>query len=418
MPVVQTSVPSEGAVQPTSTLPAQDPSLSSNSFSSKGLDASLLTITKNPSPPEPNFDNLIFGHKFTPHMLTVKWTKSKGWSAPEIRPHEDLRLSPASTVLHYGSALFEGMKAYRTHSNPEEIRLFRPDKNMERMNRSAQRAALPTFDGQEFIKCLRELIKLDRDHVPFQEGHSLYIRPTLIGTQDTLGMGAPQEALLFCICSPVGPYYPTGFKPVSLLAMSNVVRAWPGGTGCYKLAANYTGAVVPARQAQEQGYSQVLWLFGQDHQLTEVGAMNLFCVFRKQVEGEEGETYEVATASLDDGTILPGVTRDSILSLLRSHASGQNVLAGLPDPSKVEINERKIVMSEIVEAVQQGRLVEVFGCGTAAIVCSVDRIGYEGVDLSVPVQQDGFGDFSRTMLEQISGRQVGKISHPEWSVIC
>ena len=378
------------------------------------LNADLLTITRNENPAEPNFDNLVFGQKFSPHMLTVSWNKATGWGVPEIKPYGPLAISPAAPALHYAAGLFEGMKAYRSSDGSGKIRLFRPEKNMERMNRSAARAGLPTFNGDEMIKLIKTLVRLDRDYVPHKAGETLYLRPTLIGTPDSLGMGVPTEAMLYCICSPVGNYYAagSGSKPVSLLATTDAVRAWPGGTGCYKLAANYAGAVVPALEAQKRGYQQVLWLFGPDRQLTEVGAMNLFCVFR------HGDRYEVATAPLTDGTILPGVTRDSILSLLRDYVAGKIDINDLPPRHLVDVNERKVTMDDVQTAVQNGSIVEVFGAGTAACVCSVEKIGYQGKDLIIPVASDGMGTFMRAMLREVTGRQWGSISHPEWSVVC
>ncbi|ETS63372.1 hypothetical protein PaG_01653 [Moesziomyces aphidis] len=384
------------------------------------LNADLLQVTLNESAAAPDFDNLVFGQKFSPHMLIVDWNNKTGWGVPHIKPYGPLSLSPAAPALHYASGLFEGMKAYRSADGSGKIRLFRADKNMERMNRSAARAGLPTFDGDEFIKLIKALVRLDRDYVPHGEGQTLYLRPTLIGTPDTLGMGVPTEAQLFCICSPVGNYYSSGSgsKPVSLLARTDVVRAWPGGTGCYKLAANYAGATQPAMEALKEGYHQVLWLFGPDRQLTEVGAMNLFVVFRDQSADGETTNYEIATAALDDGTILPGVTRDTILSLLRAYQQGQVAIDGLPKPERITVAERKVTMDEIMDKAEKNQIAEVFGSGTAAVVCSVDKIGYEGVDISIPIQADGMGVFMRTMLREVTGRQWGAIASPEWSTVC
>lgn len=384
------------------------------------LNADLLQITLNENAPAPDFEKLVFGQKFSPHMLIVEWNHKSGWGVPKIQPYGPLSLSPAAPVLHYASGLFEGMKAYRSADGSGKIRLFRADKNMERMNRSAARAGLPTFDGEEFIKLIKTLVRIDRDYVPHGEGQTLYLRPTLIGTPDTLGMGVPTEAKLYCICSPVGNYYSsgTGSKPVSLLARTDVVRAWPGGTGCYKLAANYAGATRPAMDALLEGYHQVLWLFGPDRQLTEVGAMNLFVVFRDQGVDSESTRYQVATAALDDGTILPGVTRDTILSLLRAYKAGNVQIEGLPKPELIDVVERKVTMDEIIEKAEKSQIAEVFGSGTAAVVCSVDKIGFEGMDIPIPIQADGMGAVMRTMLREVTGRQWGAIPCPEWSTVC
>lgn len=384
------------------------------------LNADLLQINLNPNSTPPDFENLVFGQKFSPHMLIVDWNHKTGWGVPQIKPYGPLSLSPAAPALHYASGLFEGMKAYRSVDGSGKIRLFRADKNMERMNRSAARAGLPTFDGDEFVKLIKTLVRIDRDYVPYGEGQTLYLRPTLIGTPDTLGMGVPTEAQLYCICSPVGNYYSsgTGSKPVSLLARTDVVRAWPGGTGCYKLAANYAGATRPAMDALLEGYHQVLWLFGPDRQLTEVGAMNLFVVLRDQSTDSDATKYEIATASLEDGTILPGVTRDTILSLLRAYKAGNVQIEGLPKPENITVSERKVTMGEIIDRAEHNQIAEVFGSGTAAVVCSVDKIGFEGVDIPIPIQADGMGTFMRTMLREVTGRQWGAIPCPEWSSVC
>lgn len=178
---------------------------------------------------------LQFGHTFTDHMLTCEWSKADGWQAPHIRPYGDLRLPPSASVLHYAIECFEGLKAYRDSSGT--IRLFRPDMNMNRLLTAARRLALPHFDPQELLQLVKRLVTLDSDWIPTEPGYSLYIRPALIGTQDSLGVAPPNKALLFVICSPVGPYYKTGFAAVSLYAENRVVRAWPGGTGSFKIGA-------------------------------------------------------------------------------------------------------------------------------------------------------------------------------------
>ncbi|KDN52791.1 putative BAT2-branched-chain-amino-acid transaminase [Tilletiaria anomala UBC 951] len=382
------------------------------------LDASRLTITRHPNPSPPNFENMVFGHRFSPHMLVVDWTASEGWADPKIMPYGEMSISPAAPAFHYASGLFEGMKAYRSahqednSQEQQDILLFRPDMNMARMNRSAARAGLPTFDADEMIKLLKALVRLDADYVPASEGQTLYLRPTLIGTTPAIGMAPPRDARLFCICSPSGPYFSADFKPVSLFARADVVRAWTGGTGSYKLAANYAPATVPAAEAAKQGYQQVLWLFGDKLELTEVGAMNFLLVFRKP------DVIEIATAPLDDGYILPGVTRDSILTLLRMHITGQLTITGLPPADKLLVSERKVFMHEVIEASRTGSIVEAFGAGTAAIIAPVDRIGFEGKDYSIPVGKNGFGDIAWTLLRELIGRQTGAIEHKGWSVVC
>ncbi|KAK4684284.1 branched-chain amino acid aminotransferase, partial [Tremellales sp. Uapishka_1] len=369
------------------------------------IDPSLLTITETPNPkPRPASSKLIFGRTFTDHMLTIPWSTTTGWGTPEIKPYGPLCLDPSSTVFHYAFTLFEGMKAYRNESGV--VRLFRPDKNMARMNRSAARIALPTFDGEAVTELIAKLVSLDSEWIPKDKGYSLYIRPTMIGTQNALGVGPSSDALLFVICSPVGPYYSTGFKPVSLLATTKFVRAGPGGTGAYKLGANYAPGVVPQVEAAKEGYSQNLWLLGEEHALTEVGTMNLFVAF-KRPDG----SVELVTPPLDD-VILPGVVRDSVLEVIRSHATSP--VPGLPD--NVVVSERKLVMADLVEAEKNGTLVEVFGTGTAAIVSAVDRIGYLGRDIVIPTGPSGLGAIAEAALNRITAIQTGEYPS-EWSVI-
>ncbi|KAK1925683.1 putative branched-chain-amino-acid aminotransferase 2 [Papiliotrema laurentii] len=363
------------------------------------IDASLLKVEKNTKPKtRPPSSKLVFGHTFTDHMLTIPWSTATGWGTPEIKPYGPLELDPSSTVFHYAFTLFEGMKAYRQEDGT--VRLFRPDKNMARMNK--------TFDGEQLTELIKKLVVLDSEWIPKEKGYSLYIRPTLIGTQNALGVGPSSDALLFVICSPVGPYYASGFKPVQLLATTKYVRAAPGGTGGYKLGANYAPGVVPQAEAAKEGYSQNLWLLGDEHMLTEVGTMNLFVA----IEQPDG-TVELVTPPLDD-IVLPGVTRDSVLELARAHARGEQKIPGLPE--KLKVTERKMVMKELTEAEKNGTLREVFGTGTAAIVSPVDKIGYEGRDIVIPTGPAGLGPIAKGVLDTIVGIQTGEIEH-EWSVV-
>lgn len=374
-----------------------------------GLDSSIATIERTTTPKTmPPASQLVFGHTFTDHMLTIPWNSEKGWGKPEIKPYQPLSLDPSSTVFHYAFSLFEGLKAYKSEDGT--VRMFRPDMNMARMNKSAARIALPTFDGEELIELIKKLVMLDEKWIPSEKGYSLYLRPTMIGTQEALGVGPSSDALLFVICSPVGPYYASGFKPVQLYATTEFVRAAPGGTGGYKLGANYAPGIVPQAEAAKRGYSQNLWLLGPEHELTEVGTMNLFVAFRKP----DG-TVELVTPPLKD-IVLPGVTRDSTLALAREHASGKTRIPGLPD--KLEVSERKLVMQDLVDAEKNGTLVEVFGTGTAAVVSAVDKIGYEGRDIEIPCGPpgQGMGDIAKAVLDRMSAIQQGEIEHP-WAVV-
>ncbi|KZT74801.1 branched-chain amino acid aminotransferase II [Daedalea quercina L-15889] len=356
--------------------------------------------------PRPDPATLSFGKVFTDHMLTIPWKASSGWGAPQIHPYRPFTLDPSVGVFHYAQCLFEGLKAYRDETG--KVTLFRPDMNMKRMNTSAQRIALPAFNADEVIELMKQLIRLDKDWIPNVPGYSLYIRPTMIGCQPAIGISPPGEALLFVICSPVGPYYPDGFKPVALYGTTEYSRAAPGGIGAYKLGANYAPGLVAQKEAAKKGYVQNLWLYGPEHYVTEVGTMNAFAVF-KQPDG----TIEIATPPLD-GMILPGVTRDSVLNIARDHVAGKYKVADLPD--KLVVSERQMTMREVKEAAQSGNLVEFFGTGTAAVISPVDRIGYLGEDIHIPTGPDGMGPISRPIWQQLVGIQTGTIEHP-WSVV-
>ncbi|KAM0549858.1 hypothetical protein ACHAPJ_009105 [Fusarium lateritium] len=377
----------------------------SMSFSAKasavpvGPKASQLMIqkTSNPKPLRKN-DELVFGQEFTDHMLVVEWNRAKGWCAPRIVPYQNLSLDPATCVFHYAFECFEGLKAYK--DNKGQIRLFRPDKNMARLNKSSARIALPDSDPQELIDLISTLVKLDSRFIPDERGYSLYLRPTIIGTQKTLTVGAPDSALLYVIASPVGPYYPTGFKAISLEATDYAVRAWPGGVGDKKLGANYAPCIVPQLEAAGRGFHQNLWLFGEEEYVTEVGTMNMFVALKDKVTGQK----ELVTAPLD-GTILEGVTRDSVLRLSRER---------LPE---WKISERKYTMRELAEASKEGRLIEAFGAGTAAVVSPVRSISWKGdvIDCGLNEDQES-GEIASHLKEWIEAIQYGDEEHA-WSRI-
>ena len=333
-------------------------------------------------------------------MLSIEWTASSGWLAPRITPYQNLSLDPATCVFHYSFECFEGMKAYRCPDG--SLRLFRPDKNMIRLNNSAARIALPTFSGEALTSLIGTLCRLDSRFIPQARGYSLYLRPTLIGTQRTLGVGPPGSALLYIIASPVGPYFPTGFKAISLEATDYAVRAWPGGVGDKKLGSNYAPCIVPQLMAAKKGLHQNLWLFGEDELVTEVGTMNLFLCLRDKETGEK----EVVTAPLD-GTILEGVTRLSVLDLARKRLA----------PMGWKVSERYLKMAEVAEACRDGRLIEVFGSGTAAIVSPVRKILYKGEMLDCGLKEgEEAGEVATLMKGWIEGIQYGEEPDNEWSV--
>lgn len=279
--------------------------------------------------------------------------------------------------------------------------MFRPDKNMERLNKSAARICLPTVESEELIKLMGKLIEQDKHLVPEGRGYSLYVRPTMIGTTAALGVSAPDRALLYVITSPVGPYYKTGFKAVRLEATDYATRAWPGGCGDKKLGANYAPCALPQQQATSRGYQQNLWLFGPEKNITEVGTMNVFFVFRDSVTGKK----ELVTAPLD-GTILEGVTRDSVLSLARERLSAD----------EWTISERYYSIKEVAERAAKGELVEAFGSGTAAVVSPIKEIGWQGRDIAVPLQPGKqTGPLTEEVARWIADIQYGADAHSDWS---
>ncbi|KAG5418143.1 BAT22 [Candida metapsilosis] len=362
------------------------------------LDSSKLEITKTSTPKEPLPNSeLKFGKSFTDYILEIDWSADHGWLTPTIKPYHDFKMDPATCVLHYSFELFEGMKAYRDSKG--QIRTFRPDKNMERMNRSAKRASLPTFDGEEFLKLVDKFLLLEEKFVPQGKGYSLYLRPTLIGTSVGLGVSAPTEAKLYLIASPVGPYFGSGFKPVSLEATDYAVRAWPKGVGAYKLGANYVSCIQPQTEAAARGHSQNLWLFGDDGEITEVGAMNVFFAFKN----DDG-TSELVTPPLA-GMILPGVTRDSTLEIAKEKLGG----------SGWQVNERKLTIHEVKERAQKGQLIEAFGTGTAAIVAPINNIEYHGESIAVPTVAGGSGEVAAKVNEWIQNIQYGEEEFKNWS---
>jgi len=364
------------------------------------IDVTKLTVQKTTSPRiKTPHQKLAFGKEFSDHMLTCDWNSEQGWEAPKIVPFGNLSISPASSALHYAIQLFEGMKAYKDANG--KVRLFRPDKNFERLNNSARRLALPAVNASGATECIKALLRVDQDWIPSEKGYSLYLRPTLIGNQESLGVGPSNAAKFFVICSPVGPYYPDGFKPVKLYADHVNVRAWPGGTGQYKLGANYAGGILPQQEAMKKGYQQILWLFGPEQYLTEVGTMNLF-IFWKNDKGEK----QLLTPPLD-GSILPGVTRDSILQIAREWG-------------EFEVVERPITMSELLSSLESGRLMEVFGAGTAAIVSPVKLIHYNGKDHDIPVDINDssatIGPIAKRFADRIMSIQYGEDHEHNWSI--
>lgn len=365
------------------------------------IDPAKLVISETKTPGGlQKHEDLVFGRTFTDHMMTIAWDAQDGWQAPQIGPYQNLSLDPATCVFHYAFECFEGMKAYKDRAG--RIRLFRPDRNMARLNKSSARIALPTFDPAALTALMARFVQLESRFIPDRRGYSLYLRPTMIGTQTTLGVGPPGSALLFVIASPVGPYYPTGFKAISLEATDYAVRAWPGGVGDKKLGANYAPCIVPQREALSRGFQQNLWLFGDAEYVTEVGTMNFFVALVDKTTGAR----ELVTAPLD-GTILEGVTRDSVLALARERLV----------PEGWTVSERKYTMQDLADAAADGRLLEAFGAGTAAIVSPVRSISWRGrlVDCGLHPDQES-GEITTRMKDWMEAIQYGDEEHP-WSYV-
>ncbi|CAN0022908.1 unnamed protein product [Scytosiphon promiscuus] len=369
-----------------------------------GIEPSLLTVQRTTVPREKKEKTTLeFGQTFTDHMLHLDWDFEGGWHAPRILPYGDLRVSPAASSLHYGLQCFEGMKAYRDANG--SVRLFRPDLNIRRLNRSMARLHFPQVDQEKMIELISKLVLEDADWIPEGDGYSLYLRPTAISTHPYLGIVAATNVKLFVILSPVGPYYKEGFNPIRLYADTEHRRAWPGGMGFAKAGGNYAPTIQPQAEAlKEHGCAQVLWLFGDEDYVTEVGAMNIFFLMKKE-GGQDG--VELVTSPLDAGDILDGVTRRSVLELARDWGS-------LEDGVPLEVCERRLTMKEVVKASEEGRLLEVFGTGTAAVVAPVSGIKYRGKEIEVP-SGDCIGPLAKRFWETLSDIQYGRVEHP-WSV--
>lgn len=329
----------------------------------------------------PDESSLGFGKYFTDHMLLVDWTEEKGWHDARIVPYGPLALEPSAAVLHYGQELFEGMKAFRGADGA--VRLFRPDMNCRRMNAGAKRICMPEMDPETMEALITELVRVDEDWVPHAPGTALYIRPTMIATEGFLGVRPSRRYLFFVILSPVGSYFAGGMEPVRIWVEPKYVRAAPGGLGEVKTGANYASSLLAAENAKKAGYAQVLWLDAVEHRwFEEVGTMNLFVKL-----GDE-----IATAPLG-GSILAGVTRDSVLTLLREW--GMNV------------HERPISIEEVAKAYSRGELHEVFGTGTAAVISPVKELAYRGE--SFVVGDGSIGPVSQRLYDTITGIQSGRI---------
>lgn len=334
-----------------------------------------------------------FGTTFTKHMLTIQFDSDKGgWQEPQIGLLENLSIHPAAKVLHYACETFEGMKAYKGEDG--QIRLFRPLLNLNRLNRSNEKACLPQIDVQLLLKYIAKLVYTDRSYLPSIKDGGFYIRPTVISTDAGLCVDAGKTALLYVILSPVGPYFGSDFQAIRVAAVSNYVRAWPGGTGDLKLGGNYSLVIYVTEQIKKQGCKTTLWLFGEDEKITEAGVMNFFMFFIN----DEGEK-ELRTPPLDT-TILPGITRRSLLELSREWG-------------EFKVSEDPITFKELRHLLDNNRVLELMGAGTACVVCPISEILYKDELFKVPTMQQK-NPLYRRFYQSLNDIQYGRIAHP-WS---
>lgn len=327
-------------------------------------------------------ENLIFGRTFTTHVFEMDYLESDGgWQNPTIKKFSDIALSPAALVFHYGQAIFEGLKAYKQENG--DIVIFRPEKNLERLNNSARKMCIPEIDIDFVLKAMTKLVKIEKNWIPSLPGHSLYIRPFVFATDPFLGVKPGENYKFVIILSPVGPYYPEGFKPVPIMVTDKFVRAVRGGVGDCKTAGNYAASLLAQKEAKKLGFAQVLYLDALEQKyIEEVGTMNMFVQFKD----------EIATPRLS-GTILPGITRMSVLEILKEW--------------DYNVNERDISLQEIIDGYNTNNLVELFGTGTAAVISSISKLKYDDVELKF--DDEHAGELGTKLHAELTNIQYGKI---------
>lgn len=338
---------------------------------------------------KPDPEQLNFGRYFTDHMFILDYVEGNGWHNPRIVPYQPITLDPASIVFHYGQTVFEGLKAYVTDQN--EVRLFRPNKNMERLNRSNDRMCIPRIDEEFALDAIKQLVSVDKEWIPTAPGTSLYIRPFIISTEPYLGVAPSTRYQFIVILSPVGAYYKEGINPVKIAVESDFVRAVKGGTGEAKTAGNYASSLKAQELVAKQGYAQVLWLDGLEKKyIEEVGSMNVFF----KINGE------VVTPELN-GSILEGVTRNSVIQLLNHW--------GIP------VSEKKISMDDILQAYKEGQLEEAFGAGTAAVISPIGELAWHNERMVINDAKTG--NLSKKLYDTLTGIQYGtEQDHFGWTV--
>ncbi len=343
-----------------------------------------ISVTKTTAPKQRPTDEskLGFGKIFTDHMFLMNYSTEKGWHDARIVPYGPIPLEPSAMVFHYAQELFEGMKAYRLSDG--SIQLFRPDRNIERMNNTCDRLCVPRLDPADVLQAIKAVVEVDRDWVPTSTGTSLYIRPFIIATDPMLGVHPSHTYIFAVILSPVGSYYAAGLNPVKIMVEREYVRCVKGGTGLAKAGGNYAASLIGQKKAEEMGFAQVLWLDGVERKyIDEVGAMNVFFV----IDGV------VITPSLEDGNILPGVTRASCVELLKKW--------GMP------VEERKLSIDEVLAAYENGTLNEAFGTGTAAVISPIGELYDNGT--TYVINDRKIGSIAQKLYDTLYGIQNGSV---------
>ncbi|KAH7389347.1 aminotransferase [Phaeosphaeria sp. MPI-PUGE-AT-0046c] len=396
----------------TSTPPSEPASQPTVEATLAELDASKVQCTYTTSlrtVPEVGSAEMASQKVCTDHMIQASWNSTQGWAAPTLQPYGPLSLAPTASCLHYATECFEGMKLYRGHDG--KLRLFRPKLNCNRMLMSSNRIALPGFPPEELLKLIVKLCATDGERwLPKDRaGQFLYIRPTMIATDSALGVERPKEALLFVVLACFAPMGNMNGGIKLLASQDDMCRAWPGGFGYAKVGANYGPSLVAQGEARKQGYHQILWLFGEDCTITEAGASNFFVVWRTR----DGK-LQLVTADLNEKIVLDGVTRRSILELAR-----EKLTASHDGLEALEIVERKFNIFDVVDAANEGRLVEAFAAGTAWFVAPVSQIHFRDQDLEVPMAKGEIGAYANVLkgwLKGIMWGNDGMESH-EWGHI-
>ena len=338
-----------------------------------------VELTKNPKQ-KPDPDSLRFGTVFTDHMFVMDYDPENGWHDGKIVPYGPLALDPATVVFHYGQEMFEGLKAYKTKEG--KVQLFRPDMNAKRTNSTNKRMCIPQIDEQVYIDAIKELVAVDKDWIPQKQDTALYIRPFIIGTDKFLGVAASNTYKFIIILSPVGPYYESGLAPTRIYVENEFVRSAPGGTGYAKIGGNYAAAMIAEQKAHDMGYDQVLWLDAKEGKyVEEIGTSNAFFKI-------DGELY---TAPLE-GTILPGITRDSMITVMKDWG--------------YKVNEVRFTIEDVFKAAEEGRLEEVFATGTAAVISPVGELYWN--DKHIVINNNEIGELSQKLYDELYGIQTGE----------